>query len=98
NILTYQSEGTSSYNGLQISAEKRFSHGVQFTTNYAWSKTLDSESVSSISNEGSIPDPYDLRQNRSIADQNFVHIWSTTALWNLPSLRSYGKAVHSVFG
>jgi hypothetical protein len=98
NILTYQSEGTASYNGLQISAEKRFSHGVQFTTNYAWSKTLDAASVSSISNTGSIPDPYDLRQNRGISDLNFVNIWSTTGLWNTPSLKSHGKPVSSVFG
>ena len=98
NILTYQSEGTSSYNGLQISVEKRLSHGLQVTSNYAWSKTLDAASVSSISNTGSIPDPYDLRQNRGISDLNFVNIWSSTGVWNLPSLASQGKAVSSVLG
>jgi len=78
--------------------EKRLSHGLQVTSNYAWSKTLDAASVSSISITGSIPDPYDLRQNRGISDLNFVNIWSSTGVWNLPSLASQGKAVSSVLG
>jgi outer membrane receptor protein involved in Fe transport len=32
---------SNSYNSLQISAEKRFSHGLSFTTAYTWSRALD---------------------------------------------------------
>jgi hypothetical protein len=98
NVLTYQSEGTSSYNGLQVGVEKRLSHGLQITSNYAWSKTLDELSMSDISDTNSIPDPYDIRLNRGISSLNHVNIWSTTGVWNLPSLRSQGKAVSSAFG
>jgi len=98
NILTDQSNETASYNGLQLSAEKRLSHGIQFTTNWAWSKTMDSGSVSSLSNTGSIPDPYDIQQNRGISDLNFVHIWSNTGVWDTPALKSQGKAVSSILG
>jgi len=98
NILTYQSNETASYNGLQLSAEKRLSHGIQFTSNWAWSKTMDSGSVSSLSNTGSIPDPYDISQNRGISDLNFVHIWSNTAVWDTPALRSQAKAISSILG
>ncbi len=34
-------DGHSNYNALQLRAEKRMSHGLQFVFNYAWSKTLD---------------------------------------------------------
>jgi len=34
-------DGWSNYNALQIRAQKRLSHGVQFQVNYAWSKSLD---------------------------------------------------------
>jgi hypothetical protein len=35
----------SSYNGLQISANKRFSKGLEFVVNYTWSKSIDDASV-----------------------------------------------------
>lgn len=33
--------GWSNYNALQLRLEKRFSHGLNFLVNYAWSKSLD---------------------------------------------------------
>jgi hypothetical protein len=38
---TYSSNGSSVYHGMTASLTKRFSHGLQFQTNYTWSKTLD---------------------------------------------------------
>lgn len=35
-------DGYSNYNALQVRAEKRYSHGLSFIFNYAWSKTMDS--------------------------------------------------------
>jgi hypothetical protein len=96
-ILTYQSEGTASFNGLEISANKRFSHGLQFSSNYTWSKTLDSGSISSISNTGSIPDPYDISQNRGISNLNFPNIWSSMLVWDSPGLQGHGSKLLSGF-
>ena len=36
-----------SYNALQIKAEKRFSHGLQFLVTYVWSKSIDDASTTS---------------------------------------------------
>jgi hypothetical protein len=38
---TYESIGSSSYNGLTTSLTKRYSHGLQFQVNYTWSKSID---------------------------------------------------------
>jgi hypothetical protein len=35
-----ETQGMSSYNALQISARKRFSHNLSFLVSYTWSKTL----------------------------------------------------------
>jgi hypothetical protein len=35
------------YNGLQVKAEKRFSHGLQFLVTYVWSKSIDDASSTS---------------------------------------------------
>ncbi|MPZ19064.1 MAG: hypothetical protein GEV06_14290 [Luteitalea sp.] len=34
-------DGTSSYHGMNIKVEKRFSHGLNFLANYTWSKFID---------------------------------------------------------
>jgi hypothetical protein len=38
---TYESIGSSSYNGLTASLTKRYTHGLQFQINYTWSKSID---------------------------------------------------------
>ena len=37
----FRSAGTSSYNSLQLRAEKRFSHGLSFLAAYTWAHALD---------------------------------------------------------
>ena len=41
NSTTWLSEGVSSYNGLQVDVNRRFSHGLQFRGAFTFSKTLD---------------------------------------------------------
>ena len=38
-----ESEGGSSYNGLEVSMTKRLSHGFQFLASYTFSKTLETD-------------------------------------------------------
>jgi Carboxypeptidase regulatory-like domain len=42
----YVMNSFSTYNGLQVHGEKRFSHGLWFVANYTWSKNLDLSSNS----------------------------------------------------
>ena len=40
--ITYtEPVGTSNYNALQVQANRRFSHGLEFKANWTWSKSLD---------------------------------------------------------
>ena len=41
NTWTWFSEGTSSYNALQVDLNRRFSHGLTLRGVYTWSKSLD---------------------------------------------------------
>ncbi len=38
-----ESEGSSWYNGLEVSMTKRLGHGLQFLASYTFSKTLDTD-------------------------------------------------------
>jgi Carboxypeptidase regulatory-like domain len=42
-VTLVESEGTSSYNGLELSVTKRFSKGLELLASYTFSKTLDTD-------------------------------------------------------
>ena len=97
-ILEYNSGDTASYNGLQLTFEKKFSHGLQFTANYSWSKSIDSFSSSSLAFNGSIPNPFSLAFNRGISDLNFPKIFNAFWVYQMPSLSNHNAFVRGVLG
>jgi hypothetical protein len=40
-VTQWQSGGNSNYNALQVTAQKRMSHGLTFTVDYSWSHCMD---------------------------------------------------------
>jgi hypothetical protein len=97
-ILEETPNSTASYNGLEFTFEKRFSHGIQFTSNYTWSKNIDSNSVMSTAWTGSVGDPFDLTWNRGLSGMNEPYIWSNQGVYRLPSLAQYSKLVRGALG
>jgi hypothetical protein len=97
-IQEYVSWTTASYNALQLTFDKKFSHGLQFTSNYAYSKNLDSGSPSVGVFGGQLPNPFDSRFNRGLAEINYPHVWTNFWVYQLPSLQQHGKFVSAVLG
>jgi hypothetical protein len=84
-----ESEGSSWYNGLEMSLTKRLSHGLQFLASYTFSKTLDSDgsdiNSTSSGNALTLGDQNSARQRwgRASFDRTHRFVFSTT--WTLPS-------------
>jgi len=97
-ILSYKSIGVGSYNSIQISAQKQFSHGFQFTSNYTFSKNLDDTSMSSEANVGSVPDPFNPSFNYGISDLNIPQIFNNTFVYQTPTLASLGRLGSALLG
>ena len=97
-ILDYVAWTTASYNGLQLTFDKRFSRGLQFSSNYTWSKSLDENSSSSLAFNGSVPDPFNLHFNRGKSDLNFTHIWTSYGVYELPALKKANALTRGVMG
>jgi len=83
--------GTSKYNGLQTSLNRRMTNGFQFTMAYTWSHTLDNSNgaFSTTNGNGRIfIDPTQggalLRDNYGNSDQDQRHIFSFSSLYELP--------------
>jgi outer membrane receptor protein involved in Fe transport len=83
----------SSYNSLQASLEKRFSHGLQFTAAYTFSKSIDEAS----SFEG-ILNPLPGANNNSLSLFDARHRFVLSYYWELPSRKYNGFAGKLVDG
>ena len=87
--VTQLSTGANShYNGLQITAEKRLSHGVQFQANYTWSHCSDTVSNGGFlqfSSAGILsPIPGDLARDRGPCDYDIRHNLTANFVYQLP--------------
>jgi hypothetical protein len=78
-IFAQDTIANSAYNSLQVSLDKRFAHGLQFTTAYTFSKSFDQAS----SFEG-ILNPIDPRISRSLSNFDARHRIVFSYYWELP--------------
>jgi hypothetical protein len=81
----------SSYNGLQISANKRFSNGLEFVVNYTWSKSIDDASVGddNVTWLGSFT---------SIQDPNKPWLERSLSTFDIPSVLKFSYSYDLPFG
>jgi hypothetical protein len=86
-IYPADSMGNSNYNSLQISAEKRAAHGLQFQAAYTFSKSFDYGS----SFEDTI-NPIDFRKGYALSQFDARHRLVFSYVWQLPLPRSGGAA------
>jgi hypothetical protein len=97
-VEVYEPWGTASYEGLQLSAEKRFSHGFQLTSNYAWSKSLDLLSQSDLSSGPLLRDAFHPGIDHGISALNVPYVWSNFGDWKLPAFKGHGPLAALALG
>ncbi|MGD0510126.1 MAG: hypothetical protein ABSA27_20175, partial [Terriglobales bacterium] len=98
-ILTDFSLGTSSYNALQLGVERHLTRGLQFQSNFTWSKTLDTVSSGNVSfGTQNLPDPFDIGYNRGISSLNIPFIWVSNLVYTTPLLSSENQFMRQALG
>jgi hypothetical protein len=85
NVSTW---GASEFNALQITAEKRFSHGLSFTASYNWQKLMDNNTgpwPTGVTLSGtSFQDYNDLRAEWSVSSTDIPYQVIVGYIWQLP--------------
>ena len=84
-IFAQDTIANSAYNSLQVSLEKRFAHGLQFTAAYTFSKSIDEAS----SFEG-ILNPLPGANNRALSLFDARHRFVISYFWQLPARKYSG--------
>jgi len=95
-------DNSSSYHGLQAGLAKRMSHGFQAQASYTWSKCID------MGSGGLLGDPYanslsslmffNRGGRRGVCDFNITQNFVVNYLWEPPTPKFGGAAVHHVLG
>jgi hypothetical protein len=82
NITQAESTGFSSYRALWASATKRLSRGLVFDASYTWSKSLDTNSLSSMG--FAVQNGYDIAGESGLSDFDARHRFVLNATYELP--------------
>ena len=82
NILSVASKGYSHYDGVWVTLNQRFSHGLQFNGSYTWSKSKDTNSL----NSSNVPpqDSTNIAGDYALSDYDARHRFVLNAIWELP--------------
>jgi hypothetical protein len=89
----------SSYDALQVRAERPFANGLEFLVTYTWSKSIDNSSFQDYSNQflgngggaSSRQDPYNPRGDRAVSVFDIPQVFQVSYEYELPIGR--GKAL-----
>jgi hypothetical protein len=87
NIFAEDTNANSNYNGLQVSLEKNYSHGLLFQGSYTFSKAIDQGA--SFENE---LNPINPRATRGISLLSAKHRFVFSPVWELPIPKKQGFA------
>lgn len=89
--------GRSSYHGLELKADRRFSNGLSFLASYTWSRVIDNGASGFFTAENGpggssyVQDFYNLDRNEGVAGYNIPHFLSLSSVWELPAGK--GKSI-----
>ena len=86
NISEVTSLGYSRYNGVWVTLNQRFSHGVQLNGSYTWSRSKDTNSLNSAPGPGGVvvQDSTNIGGDFALSDYDARHRYVLSAIWDLP--------------
>jgi hypothetical protein len=86
------------YHALQISVDKRYSHGVTVSTNYTWSKNLDYTSRNGFGGSRGINNPFNFFFSRGPSDLSRNHRFVNSFVWDLPTMAKSNAVTKAIIG
>lgn len=87
-----------SYNGLNVSLDKRMQHGIELTANYTWSKSLDTGSQEGPGFLSNQTNPAFPETEYGPSDFDLRHHITVAGLWSLPSPSGHGLVAQVLGG
>jgi hypothetical protein len=86
----------SSYNGLSLRLQKRFSSGLSFLSSYTWSHNLDIWSTERNGNNGGPQDPLNWRADHATSSADITNTFLLSSVYELPFGKGKARLNHGV--
>ena len=83
-INTQATIGNSTYNAFEVTLNRRFVNGLQFSANYTWAHAIDDSPGAFDNYQGSVVDYRDFAAEKSSSDLDFRNRFVLTGLYALP--------------
>jgi hypothetical protein len=90
--------GNSTYNGLVLSLEKRFSKNYSILASYTWSKSIDDTEIADSPDSTEISNPFNYASDRGPSSFDRTHAFVLSYLWELPKLQHAPPVLRYVLG
>lgn len=89
-FTSIESDGQSIYHSLQLTMDRRFSAGLQFTNSYTWSHAIDEISdVFDLAGSRALPqNSFNVRAERGDANFDVRHRFASSVIWEIPLFRT----------
>jgi hypothetical protein len=97
-VLNAPADGNSSYNALQLAAERRVAQSISFEASYTWSKSIDVGSTDAEPGQGTPNIPTSLRANRGLSDFDHGQRFVGSYVWTLPKFKQEGALIRNTIG
>jgi Carboxypeptidase regulatory-like domain len=98
NVLQVQDGGTASYHAAQLGFERRMKKGLQFQSNFTWSKAMDVGGSGDPTFESSVSDPYDIHHDHGPSSLNYPFLWVSNFIYQAPSLKGSNALLRNALG
>jgi hypothetical protein len=95
-VLVMQSIMNSSYNGLQLTAEKRMSHHLGLKAFYTFSKSLSGAQLQNNTTQGLAQDFNALWEEKGLSDFDRRHNFVTSFIWNADYFGAWNPVARAI--
>jgi len=96
-VITDDDSGISTYNSLQVWANRRFSRGLAFSLAYTWSHAITDVPLQAFTDTGAT-DPFNFKLDRGNADLDRRQMFIATVVYEMPSIKRWGGLANSILG
>jgi hypothetical protein len=97
-LSSWESDGISNYNALQLSMEKRMSAGLSVLASYTYSRSLDmggGGNSASAESRNNVQNPRDVATEYGLSDFNYTQRFTLSEMYDLPVGRPRRFLAHS---
>ena len=97
-ITIWDHRGDSIYHSLQAMYSARWGKTSILQTSYTWSRNIATTTLGYVGTSTAVPDSYNSRANRGLADFDRRHVFNTSLVYTLPALQGQNSLLRAVAG